>query len=249
MSKLPSYPVQMASIKKNTWRMQSFIDQKLSVEKLKKEEHRLWNKIKSIIDNSSSPPDTCDFFPGSKLLGSGWEWAVYELPNTPKIVKVPAGIFPEVNNQEYLENTEFAYEGCKKYTRPFVVESFFERKKIMGEPVNLIFQKEINPELFRYIEPKKLPVKLKSLITDLGLGLLNILRKYDWMPDMNLYKKEYKGRKIWSIWNLSLEIKEPRIFDFTSYYDVFRLYPERTKKEIKIKGENWRKLLKELSVR
>lgn len=44
-----------------------------------------------------------------------------------------------------------------------------------------------------------------------------------------------------------LENEEPRIFDFTAYHDVYRLYPERAKKEIKKKGGAWQKFLIEIS--
>ena len=111
----------------------------------------------------------------------------------------------------------------------------------------MMFQKRLSGEQYRYIEPQKLAPKLRKSLISLGQGLLKILEKHDWMPDMNLYKKKVEGKWVWSIWNLMLESEEPRVFDFTAYYDVFRLYPGRTAQEIEKKGDAWRRFLKELS--
>jgi len=246
-SKKINYLTQMASIKKGQWRMQAHIDRRLNLKELEKEEARLWKQIKDIVDNASPPPQICKFFPGSKLINYGWEWAIYELPKKNQVVKVPAGIFPEVNDPEYLENTEYAYRICREFIKPFVLETAFERRDTKVGPVNMMFQRRLPGEQFRFIEPQKISPKLRKLLKKLGQGLLRILQEHDWMPDMNLYQKRVNGKQVWSIWNLMLENEEPRIFDFTAYYDIYRLYPERTAKEIKIKGNAWRKFLKELS--
>lgn len=242
-----NYPVQMASIKKGRWRMQSFIDQGLNPKELEKEESKLWQRIKEIADNAPPPPKSCQIFPGSKLIGYGWEWATYSLPNKNQVVKVPAGIFPEVNDPEYLNNTKYAYQVCRRFIKPFVLKTIFERQETEIGPINMMFQKRLLGEQFRFIEPQKLSPKLRRLLTNLGQGLLKILEEHDWMPDMNLYQKKIEGKQVWSIWNLMLENEEPKIFDFTAYYDVYRLYPERLTQEIERKGGAWRKFLEELS--
>lgn len=237
----------MASIKNGQWRMQPFIDKGFDSKELAKEESKLWQQIKKIVDNAPSPSQHYKFFSGSKLIDSGWEWAVYSLLNKNQVVKVPAEIFIEVNEPEYLDNTKYAYQVCRKFIKPFTIKTIFERRKTVMGPVNMIFQKRLSGQQYRYIEPQKIPPKLRKLLKNLGMGLLKILAKHDWMPDMNLHEKEINGRQVWSIWNLMLENEEPRIFDFTAYYDIFRLFPERTAQEIKIKGDAWRKFLKEIS--
>ncbi|MBM3208912.1 hypothetical protein FJZ40_01290 [Candidatus Shapirobacteria bacterium] len=246
MYNLITYPTQMASIKKNKWRMQDSIDKKLSLGDLIREEEKLWKSIKKIADGSGSPSIHLKYFKGSKLLGYGWEWAVYEFNKT-EVIKVPAGIFPEVNNKDYFKNTNLAHNVCKKFLRDFVVESSFQRKKFDGNLINIIFQKKLNSKQCHSIVAKELPQILRRDLAKLGKGLLKMLSTWEWMPDMNLYEKSVGGKRLWNIWNLMLENGHPQIFDFTSYYDVFRLYPERTKQEVKTKGQNWEKFIKELS--
>jgi len=72
------------------------------------------------------------------------------------------------------------------------------------------------------------------------------LKDHDWLPDMHLYPKKKKDQQGWNIWNLMIENDRPIIFDFTTYYDVFHLYPQRTEEEKKIKGKDWQNFLKEL---
>jgi len=237
----------MANIKKGQWRMQAHINKGVSLKELKKEESKLSQQIKNIVDNASSPPQTCKFFPGSKLIGYGWEWAVYKLPDKNHVVKIPAGIFPEVNDPRYLDNIKFAYQTCRQFIKPFILKTTFERRETDIGPVNMMFQKWLPDKQYRFIEPKKLSSKLRKSLKNFGQGLLKILEKHDWIPDLNLYKKVIKGKRVWSIWNLMLENEEPRIIDSIAYYDIFRLYPERTIQEIKIKGDAWRKFLEEIS--
>lgn len=237
----------MASIKKGHWRMQPFLDKKFNSIKLKKEEFKLWRQINNLVKSASPPAQSCIFFPNSKLIGSGWEWVVYELANKNQVVKIPAGIFPEVNDSEYLKNTKHAYQVCRQFIEPFVVKTTFERRKTKAGLVNMLFQKKLPGKQYRYIEPKKLSPKLRKSLKNFGQGMLKILEKHDWMPDVNLYKKFVKSKRVWSIWNLMLENEEPRIFDFTAYHDIYRLYPERTKKAIKKKGGAWQKFLIEIS--
>ena len=239
MSKKFSYPVQMASIRENDWRMQKFLNKGYGLARLMLETGKLRLKIEIRLRTAPPPPKTCKFFPGSKLIGYGWEWAIYGLPGKKKVVKIPAGVFLEVNESEYLENTKFAYEVCKKFLGQFVVESTFERRK----GINMIFQRKLLGKEHFKIDIRKISLKHRESLIFLSERLLKMLEKHQWIPDMNLEKKG----KVWNIWNCMFEKEEPRIFDFTYYHDPFRLYPGRTKWEIKKKGGNWRKFLKELS--
>lgn len=240
------YPLQMANIRKGVWRLQKSINRGLNKKELEKEENKLWRKVKKQVKKATKPSPTFSFFPGSKLLDYGWEWAVYSLPDQKNVVKIPAGIFPEVNQPGYLTNTKVAYQACLEFLQPFVLKTKFERKQTPLGPINMIFQKKLPGKQYRYFEPKKISPELKKSLQKLGQGLLAILAKHDWMPDMNLYQKVVKGKKVWSIWNLILENNQPRIFDFTYYYDPFRLYPQRTKRAIKESTQRWQKLMKEL---
>lgn len=239
MSKEFSYPVQMASIRENDWRMQRFLDKGHGPIRLMLETGKLRLKIEIRLRTAPPPPKTCKFFPGSKLIGYGWEWAVYGLPGKKEVVKIPAGIFPEVNEPEYLENTKFAYEVCKKFLGQFVVESIFERRK----GINMIFQRRLlGKEPFK-TGIEEIPRRRRELLISLSEELLKMLGKHQWIPNMTLEKRG----KVWTVWNCMFEKEKPRMLDFTYYHDPFRLYPGRTKWEVKKKGDDWRKFLKELS--
>ncbi len=238
------YSVQMASIKKGDWRLQEYIDKGYGPIRLLLENRRLWRTVKKIVDGSPMPPGTHVMFPGSKLIGYGWEWAVYKLPHKKEVVKIPAGIFREVNEPDYLENTKYAYRVCRKYLDKFVVESTFERRRFKSKYVNLVFQRKFPSKQYQSIKPKSINKKLKKNLIKLAEGMLAILEDLDWMPDMNLRKDMLKNN--WGVWNLIVKDNEPKIFDFTSYHDVFRHYPLRTKLEVKLKGNKWRRFIKEL---
>ncbi len=227
--------------------MQVFIDKGFSAEELEREENRLWNLINNIADSASMPPKTCAAFPESKLIGYGWEWAAYELSSKNRVIKVPSGFFPEVNEPEYLENTEYAYQVCRKFLRPFIVNSIFKRVKIGEGFYNTIEQRRISGKELHFIELQTVSKELRTSLSSLANGMLTLLSKHNWMPDMHLRKEKSGGKWGWNIRNLMVEEHKPIIFDFTAYYDVFRLYPVRTVQEKKTKGGAWEELLNELT--
>jgi len=237
----------MASIKKGDWRLKELPDKGASLPRLITEEYKLWKQIKKIADNAKKQPKICKFFPDSKLIGYGWEWAVYELPRK-EVVKVPAGIFKEVNEPEYIENTEFTYEVIRKHLREFVVETTFERIRFNHQELNTLRQRRIQGDEVTFVIPRKLPFDLRKNLSEYARGMLDILEKHEWIPDMHLWRKRKGGKDGWNIWNLIIENNKPLLFDFSAYYDVWRLYPQRTEKEKKIKGRRWQDFLKDLNL-
>ena len=247
MSDKYEYPLQLASIKKNDWRFRNLIDKGLNEEKLQIAESGLWKQIEKIANEAEAPPSNNPEYPGSKLLGYGWEWAVYELGSGEEVVKVPAGIFKEVGEREYLENTEIAYDVCKKYLKGFVLDTKFERIDTIGGKLNTISQNKVNGDEISFVDPISLQSELKKHLVNIGEALLVMLKEEQWLPDFHLWRKEEGGKKGWNIWNLFIENNTPIVFDFTAYYDVWRLYPQRTEEEIKVKGKNWKDFISELS--
>lgn len=247
MSDKYDYPLQMASIKKNDWRLRNIIKKGFADKKLQKVEGELWKQIEGIANKAKTPPRENANFPGSELLGYGWEWAVYDLSSSKDVIKIPAGIFKEVCEEEYLENTEIAYEVCKKHLKGFVLDTNFKRIDIKGGRMNTISQKKIDGDEISFIDPIGLQTELKSNLVNMGEALLVMLKEEQWLPDFHLCRKEEGGKKGWNIWNLFVEKNRPIVFDFTVYYDVWRLYPQRTEEEIKIKGKNWQDFISELS--
>ena len=82
-----SYPNQFANIEKNTWRMQAYMDQGLNSRQLEEIEGKLWHQVNKIAHRPVNVPKTNNYFPGSVLLGYGWEWAVYSIPSDGRVVK------------------------------------------------------------------------------------------------------------------------------------------------------------------
>lgn len=247
MSRKYAYPIQMASIDKRDWRLQDFIDKGFSEKELQNAESELWKQIEGIAKHAKEPPNGNLEFPGSKLLGYGWEWAVYELPSGEDVLKIPAGIFKEVEQKEYLENTKFAYEMCKKHLKDFVLDTNFKRVVTKDGKLNTIRQRKVNSDEISFIDPSNLKSELKKPLVNMGKALLVMLKEEQWLPDFHLWRKEENGKTGWNIWNLFIDSGKPVVFDYTAYYDVWRLYPQRTQEEIRIKGKNWKEFTSELS--
>jgi len=217
MLKKYSYPIQMASVKKEDWRLQDFINKGLTEKDLQKAEGKLWKQIEGIANKAKIPPREGSNFPGSKLLGYGWEWAVYELASSEDVVKIPAGIFKEVSEKKYLENTEIAYEVCKKYLKDLVLDTDFKRIDTKDRKLNTIKQRKVNGDEISFVDPSNLKPDLRNLLIGMGEALSLMLKEEQWLPDFHLWRKEENGKKGWNIWNLFIEKNRPIVFDFTVY--------------------------------
>jgi hypothetical protein len=68
MLKKYPYLVQMASIKKDDWRLQDLINKGLAGKELLKAEGKLWNKIEKIAKEAKTPPSNNTEYPGSSFL-------------------------------------------------------------------------------------------------------------------------------------------------------------------------------------
>lgn len=242
MKKYP-YPTQMASVKLDDWKLQYLIDQDLNDKELDIEEVKLRKQIEEIGNNRPKSPQTHSAFPNLQLIGSGWEWAVYLLPNKEYVVKVPAGAFQEVNELEYLNNSRFTYEICKKYLGDFVIDSEFQRIDTKKGKLNVIKQKRIKGEEISYVDPVKLSKKTRNYFIDLASKTIGLLNAMKWIPDMQLERKK-DGK--WKVCNLFIENEKPILFDFTSYCDIWRFAPKITKRRIKGGNKLWRNFLDEL---
>ncbi len=221
---LKNYPKSYGSI--DEFRFQSFLN--LGENKLNILEAELWIYIKSM----SIIRRPLKEYNNLKYLGSGWEWSVFKKDKN-TVVKIPAGIFPEVGEEKYLINTKKAYEKINIYFPPeYIAKSEFLRNNSQ----NMIIQEFINGSQKPRIDPKNEDKKfLKNLDTFLK-SLVLMLKSESWIPDLNIGKigKYYSLRLMDKNNNL------PKVTDFTYYYDPFRLFPSRTEKVVKEKMENIR---------
>ena len=203
-----------------------------------------FEKMKRIVGSFSPPSKTLHFLPNTRLLGYGWEWAVYSVgPDPLKVVKVPRGIFPEINSSEYLDLNRNNYTLCERYLSGFVAESEFGRKRINGEVLNVIYQQKCKTVIDE-VNISRLSDDQREQFIELASRVLIFLKKEKWLPDFDL---KQKSNGIWRIRNLMYDDKRQiKLVDFTAYYDVFKLNFLRRLLEIYLKQKDWKKFSKEL---
>lgn len=231
-----NYPKSYGNIKKDFYRLSYSNKSQTEMEKI---ESALW-KFVNIQVETNHPLKK---FRDHQFVSSGWEWSVFK-KNDNNVIKIPAQIFSEVSDKKYLENTEFAYKKISEFFPPrFLVKTSFERINSL----NTITQEYVNGEedvdIIKFIKNKIFTSNLKHF---LNCSLL-MLEKYNWLPDLSIQKTDngFKMR------NIVFQNKDliPKIIDFTSYYDVFRLYSQRTTLEIKSKKKQIQEVISWLDLR
>jgi hypothetical protein len=224
-----NYPKSYGSIKQDFYRLNKFLN--LPKEELKKIEGEFWDFIYQKAKKSEPKKEYKEY----EFLNSGWEWSVF-IKNSQTLIKIPAGIFSEVNEQKYLDNTEFAYNKILDYfPQKYVAETKFKREN----QLNIMEQEYISPQKETtssvYINEQSVNKKLLNYTKSFLNHALEMLSDYHWLPDLDVKETE-KGFHIRNI-IYSSEGFIPKIIDFTAYYDVYRLYPQRTEYEVKEKAK------------
>lgn len=231
MEKKIDYPVQMASIKKGDWRLREYLDR--DEKELEKIEHFLWEKITKMVKLAPKPKKPCEIDPSLDVIGYGWEWIACSSEESQIVYKHPRGIFEEVSDPEYLQNLSFVYDLCRKYYGDLVLETEFERKTVAGQRTNLIKQEKLE-SADAFCVDKNLTKPQKQQLFKFTNISLKLMEEWDWLPDVKPQKISgglFKREK-WQVWNMGVDTHgDLKMFDLVPYYDVFRLYPQRTKKE------------------
>lgn len=157
--------------------------------------------------------------PGAEYIGCGWEWSVFRLHET--VVKIPAGRFVEVADPRYLQNSAENYVKILRYIdRTFVAETTFSCGRI--------HQEYIPSQSADWIQLAELPSITRQAIRRMFSGLSDLLEQEDWMPDLDIIPQDgWLEQKNWLIDLAGM----PKIIDFTSYYDYFRLSERRLQRE------------------
>jgi len=222
MFNLKNYPKSYGNTENGFYRL-SYPDKNQS--EMEKIESVFWEFINKRVQTALPVKK----FKNYLYINSGWEWSVFK-KNNKSIVKIPAQIFPEVSDKRYLKNTEFAYREISK----FFPSRFIAKTKVEEvDSRNLITQEYIKGKedikIVDLIKNKKCTSNLKDFLK----YSLIMLEKKTWLPDFNIERT----KDGFSIRNIIFQDKDfvPKIIDFTSYYDVFRLYPQRTDTEVKYK--------------
>lgn len=218
MFTIENYPRSSGSIEREDYRLQDYLN--CSILKLILLEFQLLRFCRSRL-REVRPRTVYD---GFRFIQSGFEWSTF-LVDATTVVKIPNGIFPEVESPEYLMNAQRAYETVRRYfPEKYIARSEFARAGSM----NTIRQEYIKGKLcsrIGFMEKNK--VLLKNL-QDFYRHALVILRDCEWIPDVNIRLRPtgFRLRR-----NLFIEEGTfvPRLIDFTVYIDIFRLYPVRKK--------------------
>jgi len=214
-----NYPKSYGNMNINFYRLSTFKGRNAA--ELEKIAEDLWQVI--LKKQESSKP--LSVFKNYKFINSGWEWSVFK-KNQETVIKIPAGIFPEVNTARYLSNTLFAYNKVKQYfPGDFIAGSKFYREKNL----NIIEQE--------FLAGKEITVlgyntKNKTLLNHLKFFLncaLQLLDDYLWYPDLHIDI----SKNGFNLWNFKFDASgRPKIFDFTAYYDSCRLFRGKRDQEV-----------------
>lgn len=230
-----NYPKSYGTIKKEYYRLNKFLD--LPEKELEKLENQFWNFVNQKAKNDKPRKKYQKY----KFLNSGWEWSVF-VKNKNSLIKIPAGIFTEVNDPKYLENTKFAYNKILNYfPNKFVAKTKFKRENnlnIMEQEYIFLNKENKSTVLLNKDSANKKMLRLTKKFLSYALKMLS---NYYWLPDLDV-KKTDQGFSIRNV-VFSQDNFIPKIIDFTAYYDVYRLYPQRTKYEVKEKAKRIKELI------
>lgn len=220
MFTINDYPKSYGNIKPNFYRLKAFQNSNADIEET---ESKFWEFV-STTASSKQPRKT---FKSYQFIDAGWEWSVFQ-KDKEAVIKVPAEIFPEVNNWEYLDNTKFAYQKIFDYfPAKFVAKTTFER----SEGLNLMEQSYVEGKDIGRIGYNTRNLDLLRNIRIFLQSALKMLDDYQWLPDFDIRKSSEGFR----LRNVIIESDIPKIVDFTAYYDAYRLYPQRTVEEVEDK--------------
>lgn len=212
-----NYPKQFGSLLKNSYRLKDY----LHFEDAQLEEifHSLEHFVLTQVE--SRPPRR--EYKHYEYIGSGFEWSTFRYDDR-YVIKIPAGVFEEVNSPQYFENTEYAYGVLQHYYgKACVPHTIFERDVKM-----LVIKQELIEGLLDYYVPFQLDNKLfLEHLRNFARSTKKILDDLDWIPDIEI-RKEERG---FLLKNVICEHHTflPKIIDFTYYLDPFRIYPAMTR--------------------
>lgn len=184
-------------------------------------------QLYGFIKNTALKNTPTSFFNQCSFLGAGWEWSVFK-KNKGNVIKIPAGVFSEVNSIIYLENTIEAYKlFCRHFSSDYIATSIFFREN----GLNIIEQEYVEGAQEFVLTGSKQNLDLLKHMQRITLGLIDFLHEQETIPDIG-YEKVNDGFRFFR--NILLDQHGcPKLIDFTAYYDPFRIYPPKKDKKIK----------------
>jgi hypothetical protein len=218
---LENYPKSYGAIGLSDFRLEKFLD--LSNRQLVYVEKNFWK----FIENISLQIKPIDKYKNFQYLNSGWEWSVFLYSKF--VYKIPAGIFPEINDPRYLKSSQISYNTIQKYIHfKFVAQTNFDRQNNQNIITQEYIQGKSNFKIGYHTQNRLLLNNLSELLE----SMLVMLSDQKWLPDFDIHR----GPGGFVVKNIIIDKSNcPKIIDFTSYYDVYRLYPYRQQVEVRSK--------------
>lgn len=226
-----NYPKSYASIKPGNFRLHD------SIAKNGEDLEQVSYQLHEFCDERAKNTAPAKVYGNLLYIGSGWEWSVFQKDES-TVIKIPAGIFPEVNDEQYLENSQEAYEMVMKYyPNECIAQTKFQRS---GDE-NRIEQEFIESSYGETLPFTERNAELLAYIKKILVASLQMLEELQWMPDLWLQKNE-EG---FELNNLIIQkgTNIPKIIDVTFYFDPFRMYPQKTEKEVALSKQNIQEFL------
>lgn len=178
------------------------------------------DELLRVCNDERSTKPAIETFRGFEFVDSGWEWSVFR--HHRHVYKIPSGRFEEVSDPRYMLNSEINYLKILRYVdEKYVAETQFHAEFIRQEFIDARHTDTVD---LRHVDQ---PTR-KELIC-LFSSLLILLQQEDWLPDLDIEPKN----GIVEIKNWLLDRSGvPKVIDFTSYCDVFRLSERRLQIEL-----------------
>ena len=174
------------------------------------DEIRLLKRCEQLATN---PP--VDEYRGLRLYDAGWEWSVFH--HGEHVFKIPAGRFPEISDPRYLHNASLNHQKILAYLDPgFVAKTEFHP--------GFIQQEFVESRLTDVLDIRAIGPKLRKNLQRFFSQLDSLLNRERWLPDIQF---ETKGHGL-LMRNWVIDLRGvPKLFDFTSYCDPFRLQEQQ----------------------
>lgn len=226
-----NYPKSYASTKLEDYRLKDFLD--LDEEALEGLTNELFDLCIKHADEATPTTEYKDY----EYLTSGWKWSVFKKPGGNAVIKIPAGIFPEVNDPIYLENSEDTYKKIEASYPPELIA----KAKFYRDDTNTIEQEFIDGEVDFKVD---LHSEDKLLLTNFKIfleGTMKLVTNYQWLPDYWFTDTE-KGVLVRNV-ILENNTKLFKVIDFAQYIDPSRMYPAKTKRVIERQIERLNELM------
>jgi hypothetical protein len=122
---MDDYPKSYASTKLEDYRLRNYLD--LDDDTLEVLTNELFDLCIKHEDEATPRTE----YKGYEHIASGWEWSVFKKPGEKLVVKVPAGLFLEVNDHVYLTNSEDTYRKIEaSYPPKMIAKARFYREEV-----------------------------------------------------------------------------------------------------------------------